>query len=81
MGRDLNPAPFEITKDGTKTVATNGTLSAMVLEPQGKMWRRRAVKYGAESAQQIEWLVIELDGVRVYVDHDNIIVTKENLRP
>lgn len=31
--------------------------------------------------QNVEWAVAELDGVRVYVDGQNVIVTRQDLRP
>jgi hypothetical protein len=78
----LAPRPFEIVDvDGSKH-ATNGENNVALLETDGRMFRRRAVKgFGTENARNIEWLVVEIAGVRVYVDGKNIVVTRADLNP
>lgn len=75
-------APFDITsKDGLRT-ASNGAQMLTLLEDDGKLFRRRAVKgVGTAQVQNIEWAVAELDGVRVYIDGANVIVTRRDLQP
>lgn len=70
---------FEISL-GDKTVGTNGT-KTVEMDPAGKMFKRRAIKWTPEGTKEIEWLVASLDGVNVYVQEDKIVVTKDNLRP
>lgn len=79
------PVPFDIQQqpDGAR-VASNGTTAVQLLEPagEGRMFRRRAVRgVGGPAPQPVEWLVVELDDVRVYVDQGNVIVTRQDLRP
>jgi hypothetical protein len=78
----LSPTPFEIiVSDGTRH-ASNGETAVALLETDGRMFRRRAVKgFGTPGARNIEWLVVELAGVRVYLDGKNVIVTREDLNP
>jgi hypothetical protein len=51
----------------------------------GRMFLRRAVKYPPNDAppRHINILVLELDGVRVYIDEDTrtVVMTKEDLYP
>ena len=49
----------------------------------GKAFFRRSIKLNACTGEQrrTEWLVGELDGVRVYVCGRNVIVTREDLYP
>lgn len=78
------PVPFEIAEVDGVRVASNGATSVQLLEPadQGRMFRRRAVRgLGGPAPQPVEWLVVELDGVRVYVDHGNVIVTRQDMHP
>jgi hypothetical protein len=74
--------PFEIQAlPEAGYVATNGTQTVQLLEGEGRVFRRRAVKLGSDGASSVEWCVVELDGVRVYVDGDNVIVTREDMYP
>jgi hypothetical protein len=78
----LAPRPFEIVDADGSRHATNGETAVALLETDGRMFRRRAVKaFGTPEARSIEWLVVELAGVRVYVDGKNVIVTREDLNP
>jgi hypothetical protein len=119
------PAPFEIVEreDGQR-IASNGAQRIVLLDADGRMFRRRGVKGIAtanaadvllpkvnefagqllahpempaeeavnrlraiaglvrtEPPQRVEWLVVEIDGVRVYCDGDNVIVTRQDLVP
>ena len=49
----------------------------------GRMFFRRSIKLNPRTGEQrrTEWMVGELDGVRVYVIGRNVIVTKEDLYP
>jgi hypothetical protein len=93
MGRDLmrgteldaavDPAPFEIVDAGDSRVATNGTTTLQIHVPEGgRVFRRRAVKVNHSKSQaRVEWAVAELDGVRVYFDGTNVVVTRRDLMP
>jgi hypothetical protein len=62
----------------------HGTLGGAVVSVYdgGKAFMRRAIKgFGSPNARQVEWLVGELDGVRVYVKDGHVIVTKRDLYP
>lgn len=48
----------------------------------GRMFKRRAVKgVGSGESNEVCWLVVELDGVRIYQQGKNIIVTKQDMYP
>lgn len=73
------PAPFEITDNdnGGKT-ADNGSHQLVMLDSDGRVFRRRAVKNFTE---MVEWAVCELNGVRVYFDGAKVVVTRRDIRP
>ena len=75
--------PFEIVAlEPHGKAASNGKTTVCLAEKDGRMFRRRAVKkIGSAEAHSIEWLVVELDGVKVYVDKENIVVTRRNMNP
>ena len=76
--------PFEIIRDHESGVssATDGTRVVTALDPEAKMFRRRGIKgVGSGDAMQIEWLVVEQAGVRVYVSGNGVVVTKQDLMP
>lgn len=119
-----DPTPFEIVeRDGAKH-ASNGAMTLSLLDGDGLLFRRRAVKttsttppteavlprlnelagellanpemppdaitrrlldlaetIGPRPSQRIEWAVARLDGVSVYVDGTNVIVTRQDLNP
>ena len=119
-----DPAPFELVeRDGIKH-ASNGTLTLSLLDSDGVIFRRRAMRttampppteavlprlnelagdllanpdmppdaitrrlldlvetIGPQPTQRIEWAVARLDGVSVYVDGTNVIVTRKDLNP
>lgn len=77
----VDPAPFEISREGDAQIATNGVASVTLLDA-GRVFRRRAVKgAGTEQARRVEWAVVELNGVFVYFDGTNAVVTTQDLTP
>lgn len=72
-------SPFDINPESK--IASNGKIRAELKDPEGRIFSRRAIKWGPKGEEHVNWLVMELDGVRTYIQGDNIIVTKENLRP
>jgi len=72
----------EITRDGHgHQIGTDGNITVSLLG-EGRMFKRRAIKgAGTEAAEEVCWLVTELDGVRVYQQGNHIVVTKEDLNP
>lgn len=80
----MQRAPFELLEQDGHRVATNGAASVVLMAPHtdGRLFRRRAIKHaGSPNAEQVEWAVAELDGVRVYVDGSSVIVTRDDLYP
>ena len=74
--------PHEITTDdaGIKH-GTDGVVTVTLLDG-GRMFKRRAIKgVGTETTSEENWLVAELDGVRVYQQGMNVVVTKEDMYP
>lgn len=67
-------ARFELLADGKS--ATNGEILVQALEPDARVFCRRAF-----GAQPREWVVVELDGVRVYVRDGNVTVSREDVYP
>lgn len=76
------PLVHEITRDDLgNQIGTDGTITVSLIG-EGRMFKRRAVKgAGSENAQEVCWLVAELDGVRVYQQGANVIVTREDMYP
>lgn len=120
-------APFEIAplEGGVGgRVASNGATRLTVLEPEAKLFRRRAIKVNAgkppaetalpllnalagdlvadltmpadvlhgrlaaiadaargPTSTQVEWAVAELNGVRVYFDGRDVVVTTRDMQP
>lgn len=77
------PVPFEIVQlQPHGQAASNGQITVCLAEPDGRIFRRRAIKaVGTPEAHQVDWAVAELDGVRVYVDGGNVIVTRRDMYP
>ena len=75
--------PFEIAPlSPIGKAGSNGKLTVCLAEEDGRMFRRRAIKRAlSPSAEPVEWLVVELDGVKVYVHDGGVIVTRRDLRP
>jgi len=78
-----DPMEYNLSEldDGIKTAA-NPLLSISVLnDGDSKIFKRRAIKgVGSGNATFHSVLVAELDGVRVYIKDNDIILTKQNLR-
>lgn len=73
----------EITTDenGTRH-GTDGEITVSLLDADGRMFKRRAVKGVGGDAQTEEcWLVAELAGVRVYQQGKSIVVTTKDMYP
>lgn len=61
---------------------TDGATTVSLLEPDGRMFKRRAIKgVGGAAPEDVCWLVVELDGVRVYQEGAHVIVTRRDLNP
>jgi hypothetical protein len=61
---------------------TDGGVTVSLMDEDGRMFKRRAIKgFGAGSGEEVCWLVVELDGVRVYQQGQHVIVTKQDLYP
>jgi hypothetical protein len=76
------PTPFEIAREGHAQIASNGLAGITLLDGDGRLFRRRAVKgVGTDAARNVEWAVAELGGVRVYFDGTNVVVTRQDLMP
>lgn len=59
--------------DGTITVSLHGA---------GRMFKRRAIKgIGSAASHEVCWLVAEIDGVRVYQNGNQVIVSRADLTP
>lgn len=72
----------EITRDEHgNQIGTDGEIT-VTLVGDGRMFKRRAVKgVGTPDAEEVCWLVAELDGVRVYQQGKHIVVTKQDMNP
>lgn len=71
-----------VTDDAGSRHGTDGTITVTLLETDGRMFKRRAIKgAGSEQAEEVCWLVAELDGVRVYQNGNSIVVTRKDLNP
>lgn len=61
---------------------TDGAITVSLMDEAGRMFKRRAIKgVGTDAAQEVCWLVAELDGVRVYQHGRHIVVTKQDMNP
>lgn len=83
-GAALGAVPFEIIGSDTDApVGTDGRTRVVLGTPGGRMFRRRSVKrVGSGEPQNVEWLVVELSGVKVYVDNDGtVVVTTADIWP
>lgn len=79
-----DPLPFEIAEVDGAMVATNGQATMQAHRDEGgRLFRRRAQKINVTSGTTaaVEWAVAELDGVRVYFDGTNVVVTRRDLTP
>lgn len=61
---------------------TDGAITVSLMDEAGRMFKRRAIKgFGSGSGEETCWLVVELDGVRVYQQGSHIVVTRQDLYP
>jgi len=61
---------------------SDGEITVSLMEADGRMFKRRAIKgVGSGKAEEVCWLVAEVDGVRVYQQGMNIVVTRKDLNP
>lgn len=76
-------APHEIvTDDQGVRHGTDGALTLSLLDSAGRMFKRRAIKaVGTENAREENWLVVELNGVRVYQHGAHVVITTQDLYP
>lgn len=76
-----DPLEFDLAtlEDGTKT-AVNLVLSIAVLpDGEAKIFKRRAIKLGAGNSAYKTALVCELNGVRVYIQNNQLVMTTQDL--
>jgi hypothetical protein len=75
-------AVHEITRDDLgNQIGTDGNITVSLIG-EGRMFKRRAVKgAGSENAQEVCWLVAEIDGVRLYQNGNQIILTRQDMNP
>jgi hypothetical protein len=76
------PVVHEITRDDLgNQIGTDGNITVSLIG-EGRMFKRRAVKgAGSENAQEVCWLVAEIDGVRLYQNGNQIILTRQDMNP
>jgi hypothetical protein len=76
------PVVHEITSDDLgNQIGTDGNITVSLIG-EGRMFKRRAVKgAGSENAQEVCWLVAEIDGVRLYQNGNQIILTRQDMNP
>lgn len=76
------PLVHEITRDDLgNQIGTDGNITVSLIG-EGRMFKRRAVKgAGSENAQEVCWLVAEIDGVRLYQNGNQIILTRQDMNP
>jgi hypothetical protein len=79
---------FQITTDpetAIKRAEDPVTGQTLVVLPDGesRIFKRRVLRLQEETTELQEdcWLVGELDGVRVYVEGNHIVMTRANLYP
>jgi hypothetical protein len=72
----------EITRDEHgNQIGTDGQITVSLIG-DGQMFKRRAIKgAGSECAEEVCWLVCEIDGVRVYQQGYNVVVTRGDMNP
>ena len=79
------PVPFEITTDDSgMRVASNGSVRVALHDSEGVIFRRRGVQaIGLAAGSHVEWVAVELAGVRVYVDSasGSVVVSRQDIRP
>lgn len=75
-------ALHQITRDENgHQIGSDGQITVSLLG-EGQMFKRRAIKgVGSGAEEEVCWLVAEMDGVRVYQNGNNVIVSKKDLNP
>jgi len=69
------------TDDNGNQIGTDGNITVSLIG-DGRMFKRRAVKgVGSEGAEEVCWLVAELDGVKLYQNGTHIVLTKQDMNP
>jgi hypothetical protein len=51
------------------------------MDADGRVFRRRAVLVIGDGPGNVEWIVAELNGVRVYFDGTDVVVTRRDIYP
>jgi hypothetical protein len=78
------PPAFEIIQQDGLTIGTDGTRQVVLLDATAgaRMFKRRAIRnlMGAHP-ERIEWCVTELNGVKVYVSGNSVVITTRDLQP
>lgn len=70
------------TDDAGNRHGTDGIHTMSLLNPSGRMFKRRAIKAACTpAAHEVNWLVVELNGVRVYQHGGSVIVTTQDMYP
>lgn len=75
------PHPFEIEQRDGVWYGNDGERTVALLDRDGRMFRRRAIRWTGGRNERIEWLVCELGGVRVYVSDTGVVVTRTDMLP
>jgi len=61
---------------------SDGSITVSLLASEGKMFKRRAIKRaGTPEAEEVCWLVAELNGVKVYQNGNSVVVTDQEMYP
>lgn len=71
-----------VTDEAGARHGTDGAVTVSLLDAGGTMFKRRAIKgVGSDQSHEVSWLVCELNGVRVYQNGQNVVVTTQDLYP
>jgi len=74
---------FEINRDeGSTTTAKSDRLSVTVMG-ESRVFHRNGVKKHLKTgeSEHVRYLVCELDGVRLYINGPELVMTKEDINP
>jgi len=76
---------FELSEDadGTRHAVRADQVVSVLPDGEARLFHRNAIRkhLGSGETERVRWLVAELDGVRVYVHHQEIVITKRDLYP
>ena len=76
------PEEWKIRKRDDGVIEASGPVSMIVDDAEsGKLFMRNTVRYGGGVTEHKRFLVGELDGVRVYLSGNRVLITKRNLYP